>query len=82
MDVNMIISKLLFGSTFLFNNEMYILSQDCNRKNQRNCISLNNGSSKWIDEQTEVAPAPVYTLDDKNNFIPLKEDGKYELVQN
>lgn len=78
----MIISKLLFGSTFLFDDEIFLLTQDYNRKNQRNCISTKDGSSKWIDAETDVVVCPLYTLDKDNNFTPLKEDGKYELVEN
>jgi hypothetical protein len=77
----MIISKLLFGSTFLLNHNIFILTQDRNRRNQHNCINIKNGSSQWIDDSTDVTIIPLYTLDKDNNFTPLKEDNNYELVQ-
>jgi hypothetical protein len=78
----MTISKLIFGCTFSFNDNIFLLTQDRNRKDQRNCINIKNGSSQWIDESTEVQVVPLYTLDKDNNFMPLKEDGNYEFIQN
>jgi hypothetical protein len=78
----MTISKLLFGSTFSLNENIFLLTQDRNRRDQRNCINLKNGSSQWIDESTEVEIVALYTIDKNNNFTPLKEDNNYELVTN
>jgi hypothetical protein len=78
----MIISKLLFGSTFLLNHNIFILTQDRNRLDQRNCINIKTGSSQWIDDSIDVEIVPLYTLDKNNNFMPLKEDNNYELVTN
>lgn len=76
----MIIAKLIFGSTFVFNKEIFLLTQDFNRKNQRYCINIKNGSSKWIDETAEVDLIQLYIIDKDNNFMPLKEEGSNELL--
>jgi hypothetical protein len=77
----MIINDLDFGASFLYNNIPYIITQDRDRNNRRLSISLKDGSSRWIKDDIEVQLLDLYTIDDNNNFTPLKER-KSELAKN
>lgn len=75
------INSLNFGDSFLYMNIPYLLTQDRDRNNRRLCISLNDGCSRWLKDDIEIVKINLYTIDENNNFSPLKEQ-KNELVEN
>lgn len=66
------IEELLSGNTFLFNNELFILTVDFKTNGNRLCYSMNNGNPKWFSGSDIVEEAPIFKLDENNNVVPIK----------
>lgn len=64
------------GSFFSYLNDKFILTADykLNKKiKQYNCISVINGTNRWIDENTIVDLLHMYYQDDDKNLVLIKE---------
>lgn len=66
------IEELNVGDTFSHNNEIFILTADFKKNNQRNCVCLTTGLSRWFNAEDIVHSCPIYTLDKENNIVPMK----------
>ena len=74
------IEELLVGSCFLYKNNYYILTADFKSNHQKLCYDLNSGFPKWIFGDTIVDHIQIYTMDEKNTIIPIKEIKKEDDV--
>lgn len=64
------------GSFFSCFNDKFILTADYKIKKelkQYNCISVTNGSNRWIEENTIVNLLQMYYQDDEKNLVLVKE---------
>lgn len=67
------------GDVFVVDNEHFLLSLDFKKSktgNSRLCVSLNNGISRWIIENTLVEPVPLFTIDKAGTILAIKETQK------
>lgn len=67
------IEELKAGDTIVYNDQHWLLTIDFKKNGQRLAYSLNNGSPLWMDPSAIVDINPIYSLDDKNNIIPIKQ---------
>lgn len=66
------IEELTFGDIFEYNKELFILTKDFDNKNNVLCVSIKNGQSRWILNNSIVNVIELYRLDDENNFANIK----------
>lgn len=76
------IEELACGDCFTINNESFIITTDFKRNNNRLCVSLKDGFTRWFESSTMVEPIQIYKLDKDNNIIPFKETVKDDITQN
>lgn len=76
------IEELNCGDALLANNEAYIITTDFKKNNDRLCVCLKDGSTRWFAANTVVEPIQIYRLDKDNNIIPFKETIKDDIAQN
>lgn len=67
------------GSLFLHNNKEYILTADFKKNNDRLCVSLQDGSIRWLSPNESVERVPIYKMDSNNNIVDLKPTKKEAL---
>jgi hypothetical protein len=68
------IEELKNGDTFTHLNIPYILGIDFKQDQSRLGISLINGSPKWFNADSIVNKISIYTLDNQNNILPIREE--------
>lgn len=64
------------GSFFSYLNDKFILTADyrLNKDHKKyNCISVTNGSNRWLEENTIVNLLQMYYQDDEKNLVLVKE---------
>jgi hypothetical protein len=72
------IEELAPGDSFVFKNLYYIISSDFKSNGSKLCFNLNNGNPLWMNSDTIVDQAQIYTMDEKNTIIPIKETTKMD----
>ncbi len=72
------IEELIAGDSFIYNNKYYILTSDFKGNGQKLAYSLDEGFAKWFDATNIVEKISLYTLDNQNNILPIKEQKKEE----
>lgn len=63
------------GDLFIYEDKKYVLTSDYrirNKKDQKQCISMDNGFSRWLDASTIVDFLDLYYRDIDGNILPLK----------
>lgn len=73
------------GDCFQLDNEYFVAT--CDYKSgkdigSRNCISVKDGSPRWIKTNTMVEFIPLFTLDSTSNILPIKETKKEDATIN
>lgn len=76
------VEELECGDCFSVNNEFFIVTTDFKKNNDRLCVSLTNGASRWFSANTLIDHLMIYRLDKENNIIPFKETTKDDITQN
>jgi hypothetical protein len=72
------VEEIFPGNCFLHNNNYFILTIDFKSNNKKLCYNLVNGSPVWLSGDTIVEDIQIYTMDDKNTIIPIKETPKHK----
>jgi hypothetical protein len=72
------LEQLENGECFKYKNKIFLLTCDFKNNNYKLCYNLNNGQSQWISPEAEVETYPIYTLNEDNNIIPLRNYEKIE----
>lgn len=72
------VEELNSGDCFIHNNLYYLLTTDFKKNGNKLAYSLLSGTPLWLDSKEIVNLSPVYTLDNENNIIPIKETPKDE----
>lgn len=67
------------GITFIYQNIEYIISTDFKKNNSRMCISLQDGSIRWLSPSDTVELVKIYKIDENNNIIDLQPTKKESL---
>jgi hypothetical protein len=70
------LEEILPGSFFFCYNDKFILTSDFRIRQgikQYNCISITNGSNRWIEENTTVNLLHMYYQDEEKNLVLVKE---------
>ena len=73
------IEELSFGDCFIVNNSKYILTTDFKNDGKRMCITLHDGSIKWIEENQIVESIDIFILDKDSNILAIKERKKEDV---
>lgn len=77
-----LIEELVCGECFQLTQDYFIVTTDFKKNNDRLCVSLVDGSSRWLKPNTIVEVVPIYRLDKENNIIPFRETPKDDVAQN
>lgn len=72
------IEELEPGDVFVSEDTIYLLTCDFKSNNDRLCFCLSTGLPKWFGPSTIVSINPVYSLDNNNNIVPVKESKKHD----
>lgn len=72
------IEELIPGNCFLLNNKHFLLTIDFKSNNKKLCYSLDDGSPLWLDGNSIVDDIQIYTMDEKNTIIPIRETKKMD----
>lgn len=71
------IEELAFGDCFDLQNQNYfILTQNFrmrDKKKEYQAVSIKDGSFKWIKADVVISRIGLYTTDDSNNIVSIKE---------
>jgi hypothetical protein len=70
------IEELVAGDAFIHNNIYYILTSDFKKDGQKLSYSLIDGFPKWLNGSSIVEKINLYTIDQTNNILPIKEHKK------
>lgn len=71
-----LIEELKFGECFELDNNNFVITNNFRiRKpnNQHQVVNLKNGNLKWLDGNTIVNSIGLYTTDQDNNLVSVKE---------
>jgi hypothetical protein len=80
-----LLEELSGGDVFLYNNNIFILTIDYKQRQNiqlKNCISLKDGSSRWIESSILVENVPIFTTQTDGTIIPIKETKKTDELGN
>lgn len=70
------IEELSPGECFSFKDSYWIITIDFKNNGKRLCYNLESGNPSWFDADTIVDDIQIYTMDEKNVIIPIKETQK------
>jgi len=80
-----LLEELNGGDIFIADNIYYLLTTDYKKgktNDSKRCISLIDGSSRWIDAGIVVDNIPIFTMDKHSTIIAIKETKKSDELQN
>lgn len=69
------LEELNGGDLFIYDDKKYVLTSDYrvrDKKDQKECISMDNGFSRWLDASTIVDFLDLYYRDIDGNILPIK----------
>jgi hypothetical protein len=67
------LEDLCGGDIFTHQNNNYVLTMDY-KKSHRLSTNLTDGSSRWLENSSDIDLIQLYLLDEDNNITPLKEN--------
>lgn len=71
------LEEIKSGDLFLYNNNRFIITTDykksSNHSIKRMCVSIENGSIHWINDDAIVGGLDLYYRDNDGNILALKE---------
>ncbi len=65
------IEELTPGSTFIKDNQTFILTIDYKKNGSKLAFCLENGSPSWLKASDIVDICPIFKLDSENNVVPI-----------
>lgn len=66
------IEELSYGDTFLYNQELYLLTSDFKNNGSHLAIKCSSGFPCWLSSQAIVETSPIFILDKEQNIVPVK----------
>jgi hypothetical protein len=76
------LEEINIGDCFIFESKYFVLTSDFKKNGDKLAVSLNNGSCKWIKSDTIINPIDIFTFDENNNIIAIKERQKDAAITN
>lgn len=67
------------GDCFKLDDQYFLTTCDYKTGKEidsRSCISIKDGSPRWIKTNTMIEQVPMFTLDSSSNILPIKETPK------
>ena len=71
------LEELKSGSIFLYEDKKYLLTCDfkyTKQLDQKKCVDLDNGFSRWLDSDSIVDYLDLYYRDIDGNILPIKNN--------
>jgi hypothetical protein len=73
------LEELDSGDCFTYNDLVYVVSKDFKSNGNRSCLSLVDGSSRWLEPNTMIDKTQIFTMDKDSNIIAIKESKKADV---
>lgn len=73
-DRDFYIEEIPSGRTFIFSNELFLITSDSKKDGSKLCISMQNGNSRWLKPNLVVKTVSLYYINNDNNFLPIYEN--------
>ena len=70
------LEEIATGDSFLYEEQLYIVTSDYKKNGDRLCVNLKTGFGKWLTSNNFVEICPVYVLDEDNNIVAIKPTEK------
>ncbi len=70
------IEELNNGDCFLYNGQIFLLTSDFKKNGHKLAYCLSSGLPQWFSGNDMITLNPVYTTDEENNIVPIKETPK------
>lgn len=70
------------GDCFIYENKYFVLTSDFKKNGDKLAVSLKDGSCKWVKSDTIINHIDIFTFDDNNNIIAIKERQKDAAITN
>lgn len=73
------LEDLSSGDCFKLEDNFYIVTSDFKlgkHAQSRSCVSLKDGTFRWISSNSMVETIPIVSIDQNSNIIPVKETKK------
>lgn len=67
------IEELNNGDSFIYNDIKFLLTSDFKKDGSKLAYSLDNGNAKWFSPSDIVEKIQIYTMDESNTILPIKE---------
>lgn len=75
------LEELSFGDCFEHGESHYVLSSDFKSNGKKMCLCLKTGFSHWFNGDLMVNVTDLFTMDQNNNIIAIKERSKNDLTK-
>ena len=72
------IEELKAGDAFVFHDQYFILTSDFKKDGSKLAFSLSDGYPKWYKSDQIVNYITLFTTNQENQIIPIKETPKHE----
>jgi hypothetical protein len=66
------LEELSSGDAFVADDVYYLVTTDFKQNGKRLCYDLSKGQPRWFDSNYQVNHMHLYTMDNSNNFMPIK----------
>lgn len=76
------IEELEAGDSFEFNDGKFLITSDFKKNGDRLCVNISDGSFRWFSPNHHVTNNYLYTMDNNNNFYPIRETKSDASTQN
>jgi hypothetical protein len=73
-DRDFYIEEIPSGRTFIYSNELFLITQDSKKDGSRLCFSMKNGNARWLKPNLVVKTTSLYFINQDNNFLPVYEN--------
>jgi hypothetical protein len=73
-DRDFYVEEIPCGRTFVFSDELFLITSDSKKDGSRLCISMQNGNSRWLKPNLVVKTISLYFINNDNNFLPVYEN--------
>lgn len=70
------LEELLIGDCYQHNECQYVVTTDYKQNGSRLCVSLVDGTTKWMVSDLMVEQIDIFTVDKDSNIVAIKERKK------
>ncbi len=73
------LEELSCGDCFDSSGQLFIITTDYKKNNDRLCINLKDGSSRWFKSDSIVSKISIFHTDEDSNIVAIKELSKSDV---